>query len=257
METEKPGEQPQKKKRGFGGIFIALKNAITTDEYKLAHGRDDVNKQEVNEQTPSSIASMPPAPASTGGVLTAGNAIMPPKVIVPNPPAEEVAKKIYAALEKINQPGIDFFEVWNAAESMPGGLSASSLQAAYTALKFAPGSSLSVEMIIKTGETYCDQLKQMIDEDVSQKEKQKQRILDEHSQEKQNLLQQKENLEAQIRTLQSQLNQVNAQLEQFDISYAPRLEEIEANIIAGRQGLAIVLQKVNAVITLCKTALKD
>jgi len=35
---------------------------------------------------------------------------------------QEMKDKVYSLLDKINKPGIDFFEVWDAAEQMDGGL---------------------------------------------------------------------------------------------------------------------------------------
>jgi len=47
---------------------------------------------------------------------------------------KDMKLKVYQLLENLNKPGIDFFEVWNAAVEM-GGANTNNLKAAYTAAR--------------------------------------------------------------------------------------------------------------------------
>ena len=135
-------------KRG-SGILNSLKKLIF---------EDDQPQQNQHPQTPSAPApnaipntpykepSYSPAPPTTGKTP-------PPIPITANDGTtdlKEMKLKVYAILEKLNEQGVDFFEVWNAAAAM-GKVEENTLKAAYTSLKFVD-SSLSKEKLIATAQ---------------------------------------------------------------------------------------------------------
>src|SRR5690606_34394652 len=97
----------------------------------------------------------------------------------------EMKLKVYAILEKLNEQGVDFFEVWNAAAAM-GKVEEHTLKAAYTSLKFVD-SSLSKEKLIATGTNYANKLKDTIAKESEQKKDEKRRAEQERTLEIANL----------------------------------------------------------------------
>ncbi|MGY0040814.1 hypothetical protein [Pedobacter sp. NJ-S-72] len=83
------------------------------------------------------------------------------------PPADvkQMKIKVLEILERINEPGLDFFEVWNAAAEM-GSVNAGSIKAAFTSLKYVD-KTLDKDKLIRTGQNYAVELQKVIDKETS------------------------------------------------------------------------------------------
>src|SRR6185436_8109970 len=134
---------------GFGGILKGLKKLAFKDEYleseKTSTNTDFETNKVSNNQAPvqNYVANAPStqsAPADVEGMI----------------------KKIYGVLEKKNQPGIDFLELWNSAEAM-GGATPQNLQNSFKALKIATGNTLTIKALVDSGEFYKKELESLIE----------------------------------------------------------------------------------------------
>ncbi|MFN8244474.1 MAG: hypothetical protein U0X40_10515 [Ferruginibacter sp.] len=218
----------------FGGIFGGLKKMIFNEEYL----------QNENEQSTQPAAQADPKPQ------TKTQPVIVPKVMAPAQTTEEIVNKLYAALEKINNPGVDFFELWNAAEAM-GGASAANLQNAFTSFKVL---GLTKQTVLDTGEAYKRQLSKMIEDDVQKKNNERNALSLQQLNEKEDLEKEKADLEAQIKALTRSLDETNQKLSQLGNQYQPQIQAIDMKIQAGNAALQTVLNKIQSVLDIVKAS---
>lgn len=173
-----------------------------------------------------------------------------PKVTASPQTTEELVNKLYSALEKINNPGVDFFELWNAAEAM-GGASAANLQNAFTSFKVL---GLTKQTVLDTGESYKRQLTKMIEDDVQKKNNERNALSLQQLNEKDDLEKDKADLEAQIKALTQSLEQTNLKLSQLNDRYQPQIQAIDTKIQAGNAALQTVLDKIQSVLDIVKAS---
>jgi len=140
--------------------------------------------------------------------------------------------RVLELLEKLNEQGIDFFEVWNAAAEM-GAVTADSIKAAYTSLKYVD-KSLTKEKLLSSGKNYALKIQQVIDQDVAQKQKQKQAIQTSRVNERQDLEKEITQLETEINELQKKLTEKQTSLNNVDGKYDTQLKEIDQKISTGQ-----------------------
>lgn len=223
--------------KSFGGIFGGLKKMLFTEDY--------LEKEEKTEDT---LPDPPkPAPKSTSTTTTT---VTTSPVFVPAQTTDEVVNKLYGALEKINKPGVDFFELWNAAEAM-GGASASNLQNAFTTLKVL---GLDKQTVLNTGEEYKQQLSKMINDDIQKKNNERNVLNLQQLTEKENLEKQKSDLESRIKELTQQLTDTNNKLSQLDGNYLPQIQAIDVKIQSGNAALQTVVNKIQTVLDIVKAS---
>jgi predicted RNase H-like nuclease (RuvC/YqgF family) len=164
---------------------------------------------------------------------------------------KQMKVKVLEILEKLNEPGIDFFEVWNAAAEM-GAVDGNSLKAAFTSLKYVD-KSLTKDKLTATGKRYAEELQRTIAADVARKQQQKQSI-------EQQLVKEKETLATDIQDLERKLNELSQQLEikqknlrEINSKYEPQLRDIDGKIALGNTAVAEVVKDIQKALDLIES----
>ena len=159
--------------------------------------------------------------------------------------SRDMKLKVYQLLENMNKPGVDFFEVWNAAVEM-GGINSSNIKSAFTSLRFAD-KSLSKAKLIETGSAYMAGLKTVIESESQKRLEEKARLDKEKEQVKSSLVADIDSLEQQIISLQERLTSKKSERDTIEEKYNPRIAEIDLKINAGRQSVGSVLKEMQEV----------
>jgi hypothetical protein len=231
-------------KSGFGGIFSKLGKLVFTDEYMNANTPQDQAATVTPTPQVQPTASAPASAASTD--YTGGTGAV----------SEDMLSKVHGLVEKINKPGIDFFELWNAAEAM-GGISETSVSNAFVALKIASGNTLTKATVLSTGEFYCTELRGALDSDVQQKIEIKQRIVDAKSNSSKSLSSEIADLNNKIIEMQNLLKEKNHKLQNIDTEFDPKLKEIEDKIKNGNAAVDAVINEMRTVINIANKSIKE
>ena len=154
--------------------------------------------------------------------------------------------RVYQLLENMNKPGIDFFEVWNAAVEM-GGANSNNIKSAFTSLKFAD-KSLNKSKLLESGMAYVNGLKTVIETESRKRLEEKNSLDREMEQVKSSLHSEISSLEQQIATLQEKLAAKKSERENIHEKYEPRITDIDAKINAGKKSVNSVLEEMQQVI---------
>lgn len=236
----------EKEKNGFG-ILKSLKKLIF---------EDDPNAVPPSTPAPQPVASQKQAP------VTPAPAAVPPPLPTTPPPlpgqqpvseAKQMKLKVLEMLEKLNEPGVDFFEVWNAAAEM-GAVDANNLKAAFTSLKYVD-KSLDKQKLLQSGRHYAAELKNIIDRETTQKQQQKQAIEQEQVREKANLANEIQELERKLNELRQQLEIKQKNLREINSKYEPQLRDIDAKIALGNNAVAEVVSDIQQALQLIESNL--
>ena len=158
---------------------------------------------------------------------------------------KDMKLRVYQLLENMNKPGVDFFEVWNAAVEM-GGSNISNIKSAFTSLKFAD-KSLSKAKLLETGAAYMSGLKSVIETESHKRLEEKSRLEKEKEQVRSGLVAEISSLEQQIAGLQERLAAKKGERETIEEKYEPKIKEIDFKINAGRQSVTIVMNEMQQV----------
>ncbi|RAJ08695.1 hypothetical protein LX64_01349 [Chitinophaga skermanii] len=227
----------EKEKNSFG-ILHSLKKLIF---------EDSPIQETATTPAPQADSVPPPIPSSAATknppVNLANN--------ISNTPATDVKQmkvKVLEMLEKLNEPGVDFFEVWNAAAEM-GGVTESNLRAAFTSLKYVD-KTLTKEKLQTTGQRYATELRSVIEKETSLKQQQKQQIEQGLVNEKANLTSEIAQLEKEIEALRSNLQQKQQALQQIHSKYAPQLQDIDQKIAVGNAAVTEVVTDIQKALLL-------
>jgi hypothetical protein len=228
------------KKTGFSGIFSGLKKMVFTEEYLETNPPKETEKPKpsTNSFSTNKYASNVNAPANNAGIITTNLA------------SEDMVQKIYSLLETMNKPGIDFFELWNAAEAM-GGVNVTNLQNAFTTLKVL---GLDKSTVINTGEAYCGELQSKLNTDIQKKRDERESMNVALQNEKQQLQREKQDLENKIQLLSAQLTETTNKLNEVDAKYAPQILGVEGKIQSGVNALNVVVAEIKGVLETVKTS---
>ncbi|MBB6272682.1 hypothetical protein HDF26_003139 [Pedobacter cryoconitis] len=169
------------------------------------------------------------------------------------PPADvkQMKVKVLEILERINEPGMDFFEVWNAAAEM-GSVNAGSIKAAFTSLKYVD-KTLDKDKLVRTGQDYITELQKVIDKETSQKQLQKDSIEQNLIAEKANLTAEIQRLEQNIDELREKLNSRQKELKEINSKYEPQLQDIDAKITIGNTAVAEVITDIKNALNIIET----
>lgn len=228
-------------KSKFDGIFSKLGKLVFTEEYISENTSPDAEKNEA-----------PVMPTTT--VNTASTATAAP--VYAGTPKQEMIDKVHSLVASINKPGIDFFELWNAAEAM-GSISDSTVSNAFVALKIASGNTLTKANILSTGESYCSELKSALDGDVNEKIKTKNKILEAKNNSRSSLSNEITELNNKIVELQNTLKEKNTKLQNIDADFDPKLAEIDEKINNGKQAVDVVIAEMKNVLTIAARTIKE
>lgn len=222
----------------FDGIFSKLGKLVFTEEYISENAPNNTEKKEevVNPTPTSTSATTVPLHVGT--------------------PKKEMIDKVNALVASINKPGIDFFELWNAAEAM-GSINDSTVSNAFVALKIASGNTLTKANILSTGESYCSELKSALDGDVNEKIRSKNKILEAKNNSRSNLSNEITDLNNKIVELQNLLKEKNAKLQNIDADFDPKLTEIDEKINHGKLAVDAVVAEMKNVLSIAARTIKE
>jgi chromosome segregation ATPase len=161
---------------------------------------------------------------------------------------QDMKARVYELLDKLNQEGVDFFEVWKAAQEM-GGANPTNIRAAYTSLRFADR-KLSKKSLLQSGNDYLRALERVIETESAKRLQEKSALEKEREDTRARLDTDIRSLEAEIRALQEKLAVLTDQRQRIDDTFSPRIREIDIKIDAGRQAVDAVMQEMRAVIAI-------
>jgi vacuolar-type H+-ATPase subunit I/STV1 len=227
-------------KSSFGGIFNKLGKLVFTEEY-------------INEKLPETNTKVEPTINNTVVTTSTHNSTTS---TYQGTPQQAMLDKVYTLVESINKPGIDFLELWNAAEAM-GGVNETNVANAFVALKIASGNTLTKSVIINTGESYCVELKNALDSDVNEKVKTKNKIAEQKNANRNSLSNEITELNNKIVELQNNLKEKNQKLQNIDADFDPKLKEIDEKIASGKIAVETVISEMKNVLTIANKNIKD
>jgi paraquat-inducible protein B len=218
-------------KNGFGsGILKGLKNLLFKEDAGAPV-----------QEAPATPPAAAPAPAA---VTPAVYPVTPPAVT--GTTDKDMKLKVYQLLESLNQPGCDFFEVWNAAGEM-GGANSTNIKAAFTSLRFAD-KTLTKDKLLQTGAYYRDSLKNVLQTETQKREDEKTSLHRQKEQAKTGLDSTISSLEKQITDLQQQLQVKKTERSTLDEKYNPSIAAIDIKITQGQQSVNSVLAEMQEVL---------
>lgn len=223
--------------RGIGkGFLQGLKKVLFTPEISPADNRPGSTTPAGN---PAGTEK-----AGTTAPIEHHPAIQGAETVV----TQDMKARVYELLDKLNQEGVDFFEVWNAAQEM-GGANATNIRAAYTSLRFADR-KLSKQSLLQSGRDYVQALQRVIETESAKRLQEKSALEKEREDTRARLDTDIRGMEAEIRALQEKLSALTDQRQRIDDTFSPRIREIEIKIDAGRQAVDAVMQEMQAVIAI-------
>lgn len=217
-------------------LFSSLKKLIFKDSPETEAG-------------PSQMVPPPPAPPQKPALPDTPVPPYPAPAPSAHPPVsgetdETTRAKAYQLLESVNQPGVDFLEVWNAASENGG---PAGVRAAFNALKFAD-KSLTREKVVSTGRYYIDALQKALQSDLAKKEAQQRALETEKTSRRQSLSNEIAAIEKQITDLQAQLVQKRNALTELDDRYEPQLAELQQKMVSGKSTIEAMLAQMHAIL---------
>lgn len=224
------------------GLLRSLKNLIfeNSEESSNAELKLPESKQPDNEiKAPADVTKNPQTNLTQN---TSG---------LPATDVKQMKVKVLEILEKINEPGLDFFEVWNAAAEM-GSVNASSIKAAFTSLKYVD-KTLDKNKLINSAERYTSELQKIIDKETTQKQQQKQDIEQSLIREKASLSDEITAIEKNIEELREKLNTKQKDLKEINNKYEPQLRDIDSKIAIGNTAVAEVVADIKNAIAIIET----
>lgn len=217
------------------GILKSLKKLIFEDSPEPA-----VPEQELITSKPAETKTAENVTKNPQTNLTQNTSDLPATDV------KQMKIKVLEILERINEPGIDFFEVWNAAAEM-GSVDVNTLKAAFTSLRYVD-KTLTMDKLLVTGGKYAAELKRIIDKETADKQSQKESMEQNLVREKASLSDEIAAMEKSILELQQKLSTRQNELRDINSKYKPELEQIDEKIAVGNTA-------VNEVITDIKNAL--
>jgi len=164
---------------------------------------------------------------------------------------KQMKVKVLGILERMNEPGLDFFEVWNAAAEM-GSIDATTIKAAFTSLKYVE-KDLNKQKLLATGRNYATELKKVIDQESSQKQQQKQTIENNLVDEKDSLVSEIKSIEQNIADLKTKLQAKEQDLKSINAKYAPQLKDIDQKIALGNAAVNEVIMDIEKALSIIET----
>jgi hypothetical protein len=229
-------------KSGIGeGILRGLKKIIFNPDESSA------NANSVKE------TSLPASPAAKSEPVIAAK---PADNYMPSSSSSDKERrlKVYQLLEKMNRPGCDFFEVWNAAVEM-GGANSNNIKAAYTSLRFADP-SLSKAKLDESGNYYMGELKKILEAETARRIEEKSRLEHEKEQLKSNLVAEITSIEQEIKRLQEKLTAKVRERETLNEKYTPQISAIDEKITEGGATVNSVISEMQQVMQIIQQEIK-
>jgi len=219
------------------GILNSLKKLIFEDSADTVGTPPE--QQPATTKTPEPVTYQPPVNLKENVAVTGATDVKQMKV------------KVLGILEKMNEPGLDFFEVWNAAAEM-GSVDAATIKAAYTSLKYVE-KDLSKQKLLTTGRNYATELKKVIDQESNQKQQQKQNIENSLIDEKNRLADEIKTIEQDIADLKAKLQNKEQDLKSINAKYDPQLKDIDQKIALGNAAVNEVIADIEKALSIIET----
>lgn len=229
MENKK--DDPPKK--GFQGIKKGFLKLLTNEEYVKQTFGEEVDTTKVSSPQ---VFSKP-----TPYVKPVGTVVLEEEV-------KAVLNKIYSKIEEINQPGIDFLEVYNAA-SNNGGISEQTLSSTYKILKSVQP-DLTIVSLTQSGEGYLQKISTAMQIELNGRTSEKETLLKAQEKERKDLAQSISECQQKINELNGQLAEKQNQLTSIDSKYTPQVLAVDSKIAAGQRALEIVTNSFRGAIVL-------
>jgi hypothetical protein len=231
---------------GFGGIFNKIGKLVFTEEYIQS-------KEDSNPVTKPSETTVMPTNTTTANTAVNNASTINTSNITPK---QDMVDKVHALVNSINKPGIDFLELWNATEAM-GAINETNVFNAFVALKIASGNTLTKQVVISTGESYCSELQAALESDISEKIKIKTKLTDSKNANRNSLSNEITDLNNKIVELQNLLKEKNAKLQNIDADFDPKLLEIDEKIANGKAAVDTVMNEIRNVLNIANKAIKE
>ncbi len=233
----------EKPKKGFLGSIL---DGFKTDEYKEILEKEEMeNENYSTSNNKETVVSNNVAKVSQVDSATYSTPTQSSKQSV-----EEACRKLYAYLDTIDQPGIDFLEILKAANKM-GGLTLENLQNAYKTFSIMDA-HISPASLVESGEYYIRQIEETANSGIKAKENDRVNLTSQKNDEKSSLTNDLDDLTRKIQELTTERDGKRRQLESIDMKYAPLIQELEGKIATGNDSLKIVKSQLNSVISLVK-----
>lgn len=220
------------------GFLTGLKKLLFQDEQgTVVHPQQDGNATAPPPDMP--LTGYPATPQFSPPVPTpsAGGA-----------DAEQMQAKANQLLESINQPGVDFLEVWNAVVEN-GGANPATVKSAFSTLRYAD-KTLTKEKLLSTGRFYKGKLQEAIDADVQRKGARLKQLEEEKEAKRGSLAQELKNLEQQIATLQQSLQEKQQQQARLDDDFNQPIADIRQTIITGQNTVSAMVAQMDEMLVL-------
>lgn len=233
--------QNEKTPASSGSSWGGLKKLFFTEEHLEKQATEIPENAPVVTQSAPVQQPFPSNPSTNPTTITSTS-------VVADPSLED---KLFSLLEKINDPGMDFFEVWNAAEEM-GGVNPTNIKAAMTSLKFADA-TLTKEKVISTGDNYVKKLTDIYSTEEKRKLQEKQTLEQAKTQEAKTLQTEVDNLEDQIKNLKTQQEGKKTELNQINSKYDPQINQVETRIQQGKIAISNLIKKMENVLLIVKS----
>jgi hypothetical protein len=228
-------------KSGFGtGLLKGLKNLLFHPD------PEDATAPVITEPRPVTATPKTVAPAIAPIIATPSPSLSGDEI-------KDMQLKVYQLLESMNQPGCDFFEVWNAAVEM-GGANSANIKAAFTSLRFADN-TLSKAKLLETGNYYKTNLQTVIDTEIQKRQQDKTGLIQQKEQQKSGLSNDIASLEQQLLALQQQLANKKADYNSIEAKYEPDIAEIDKKIALGQQSVSRVVADMQQVLDIIQKEL--
>ena len=223
------------------GILKSLKKLIFEDspEPYVPETKETSGQPAVETKTGENVTKNPQTN------LTQNTSNLPPADV------KQMKIKVLEILERINEPGLDFFEVWNAAAEM-GSVNAGSIKAAFTSLKYVD-KTLDKDKLVRTGQNYAVELQKVIDKETSQKQLQKDSIEQNQVAEKASLTAEIQRIEQNIDELRETLSSRQKELKEINSKYEPQLQDIDAKITIGNTAVAEIKTDIKNALNIIQT----
>ncbi|WP_316803059.1 hypothetical protein [Pedobacter nototheniae] len=223
------------------GILNSLKKLIFEDSEETGAAVPD------EQQTSAPVNTKAPEPVT---YQAQGN-LKDNVTVVGATDVKQMKVKVLGILEKMNEPGLDFFEVWNAAAEM-GSIDATTIKAAFTSLKYVE-KDLNKQKLLTTGRNYATALKKVIDQESSQKQQQKQNIENSLVDEKESLVNEIKSIEQNIADLKAKLQTKEQDLKSINAKYDPQLKDIDQKIALGNAAVDEVIADIEKALNIIET----
>lgn len=223
------------------GILNSLKKLIFEDSAETTDSMQD------RQQTSPQASAKAPEPVTNQPQVNLKENV----TVIGVTDVKQMKVKVLGILEKMNEPGLDFFEVWNAAAEM-GSIDATTIKAAFTSLKYVE-KDLNKQKLLTTGRNYATELKKVIDQESSQKQQQKQNIENSLVDEKDSLVNEIKSIEQNIADLKAKLQTKEQDLKSINAKYDPQLNDIDQKIALGNAAVNEVIADIEKALNIIET----